>query len=146
MFATPQHPPRPTVRLSLPYVNVYVAVSVQTTTALCAFSGRYNWMFCIINLRHNSRYVAPPAAGRPSPSSSMHTHLLSNEIFVYSRIHLSATRYYERLLRGVSLKGKIVWTWLNKDRIIAWETVHHDYLCRTKWLFIKAFLRVNCFL
>lgn len=22
-------------------------------------------MFCIINLRHNSRYVAPPAAGSP---------------------------------------------------------------------------------
>ena len=29
------------------------------------FVGRYNWMFCIINLRHNSRYVASPAAGGP---------------------------------------------------------------------------------
>jgi len=41
-------------------------------------------MFCIINLRHNSTYVAPPAAGG-LPFFSTHAPLLLRKVFVYSR-------------------------------------------------------------
>lgn len=84
-------------------------------------------MFCIINLRHNSSYVAPPAGGRHlppplPPTPPRCTHLLSNEIFVYSRIRLSATSMLHRLHRD--LVG-------NKDRVIAWENGSE------RWIFIS---------
>ena len=39
-------------------------------------------MFCIINLRHNSTYVAPPAAGGP-PFFSTHAPSLSGRRYLY---------------------------------------------------------------
>jgi len=42
-------------------------------------------MFCIINLRHNSTYVAPPAAGGPPFFSTHASPVHGEEVFVRSR-------------------------------------------------------------
>lgn len=80
-------------------------------------------MFCIINLRHNSSYVAPPAGGRrppsPPPPPSMHAPSFKRDICVFT----------DSLIRDVATR--VLGTRGIKIGIIGWENVGE------RWIFIS---------
>lgn len=66
-------------------------------------------MFCIINLRHNSTYVAPPAAGRPPFFSTHAPPLLGEGMCVFTDGPARGVVLY---LLQILLKANIV-TWFD---------------------------------